>query len=55
MFQTRAFIFMKMASYTDMVQYVLHTEITLKGFYKRYKHKTFELFKYSDMNIKHGS
>jgi len=32
-----------------MVQYVLHAEIRIKGFYKIFKYKIFELFKYIDM------
>jgi hypothetical protein len=35
-----------------MVWYVLHIEITIKGFYMISKYKIFELVKYIDMNIK---
>jgi len=55
MFRIRGIIFRKMVVHTSMVHYVLHAEITIKGFYKIYKYKIFELFKYIDMNIKHSS
>jgi hypothetical protein len=35
-----------------MVHYVSRAEITIKGFYGITKCKIFELFKYTDMNIK---
>jgi len=44
-----------MAVYKVMLCYVLHAEITIKGFYKISKYKIFELFKYIVTNIKHGS
>jgi len=55
MFRTRGFIFRKTVVYTDMLQYVLRAEITIRDFYKIPKHKIFEIFKYIDVNIKHSS
>jgi len=38
-----------------MVWYILHAEITIKGFYKISKYKLSDIFKYIDMNTKHSS
>jgi len=51
MFRDRWFIFRKTVVYTGMVQCAVRAEITIKDFYKIYKYKIFELFKYIDMNI----
>ena len=54
MFRTRGFILRKTGAYTGMVKNVVRAEITLQPCYKRSRYKTFELFKFIDINMKHG-
>jgi len=41
MFKTRGFIISKTAVYAVMIRYILHADITIQEFYKRYKYKMF--------------
>jgi len=43
MFRSRGIAFRKMVVYKGMVYYVLHTEITIKGFYEVSKYKTLKI------------
>jgi len=45
MFRPQGFIFRKTVVRTGMVYCVVHGEITIKGIYKIYKYKIFELSK----------